>query len=335
MQTSPEQLESRLQTDLPPAIWIAGDEPLLLQENCDLVRQSAREQGFTEREVINAGSDFVWHNLLQSANSLSLFAERKLIDLRLPSVKLDNKAKEVLQQFVDMGAADTLLLISSPRVEKATQNTKWFKGIEGPSLFVPVWPVKADALPAWIMQRLQRHNLSADRDAVQLLAERVEGNLLAAAQEVEKLAIVSDGKHLDLDTVMQSVADSSRFDAFGLIDACLQGNAARGLKILSHLQAEGSEALMILNLLCAEVRKLARMAQQVEQGQNINGVMQSNRIWNNRKNMISSTLQRHNSQHFNAFLRRALIVDKAVKGEAPNNPWDELSSLVMRLSGTR
>ena len=334
MQIKPEQLLPTLNKSLPPLVWIACDDPLLLQEACDQVRASAREQGFSEREVMHAGNDFVWNDLLQSASAMSLFAERKLIDLRLASSKLDSGAKEALQYFAGHPSDDNLLLISSPKVEKAAQSTKWFKTIEGPGVFVAIWPVKTEELPRWISQRLKQKGMTADQDAIRLLAERVEGNLLAAVQEIEKLGIISDSQHLDLNTVMQAVADSARFNIFDLIDAALLGQSVRALKVLQHLQAEGAEPLMVLNLLVRELRSLCQMRREVEQGQNINGVIQSHRVWFNRKAAVGKALQQHSVTSLSAILSDSRIVEQSVKGIKPNNPWDELASLTLRLAGT-
>lgn len=335
MQVKPEQLISILEKQRLPAVWVAGDEPLLSQECCDSVRQFARQQGFTERQVMHAGADFNWSDLLQSASSLSLFAEQKLIDLRLTSAKLDPDGKQALSHYVANPPDDTLLLISSPRVEKASQNTKWFKAIEGPLAFVQIWPVKPEELPRWLGRRLQARGLQADNEALALLAERVEGNLLAAIQEVEKLTILSESGQVDSKLIARSVADSARYNVFGLLEACLAGHAARALRMLAHLQAEGAEPLMIVNILSQELRQLSVMRQAVDTGQNINGVLQQQRIWFNRKQAVSQALQRLTLQELSALLSIAWEVDQSVKGMALGNPWNSLADICLRMaSGT-
>ena len=333
MNIKPEALQSQLKNALPPCIWISGDDPLLLQESCDEVRAFAKTQGFADREVFHASRDFDWNHLIQAANSLSLFAERKIFDLRLASVKLDNNAKEALKYFVENPSEDNLLLISSPRIDKSMQKAKWFQAIEKPGYFVQVWPITNKDLPSWIVRRLKGHGMEADRDAVQLLADRVEGNLLAATQEIEQLAILSDSKQLNTRMVMQTVADSSRYSVFDLIDSCLLGDAARALKILSHLKAEGEEHLRLMNAMCAEVRSLITMREQIEEGHNINGVIQNFRVWYSRKAAVENALRNHSSQSLNGLLQLAQIIELSVKGRLPNNPWDELTNLTMGLSG--
>ena len=332
MQVKPEQLGAALAKNLPPLIWVSGDETLLVQEACDEVREFARNNHFGEREILDAGPAFNWNALLQSASNLSLFAEKKLMDLRLASPKLDNEAKEALREYANNPGEDNLLLITSARVEKAATSTKWFKAIESAGLFIQVWPINIQQLPQWIQRRMQHHGLSADPDALALLAERVEGNLLAAAQEVEKLAVLYEGQRLNPDMVMRAVADSSRFSIYTLIDAALAGNAARALNILYHLRAEGGEALHILNQLCKELRALTRMRAKVEQGQNLNGVMQTERVWKNRTQIVGTALKNHNVRKLEEMLKNARVVDQSVKGVLKNNAWDELADLLLRLA---
>lgn len=335
MQIKPEQLVDTLQKQRPPAVWVAGDEPLLSQECCDSVRLFARQQGFTEREVMHAGADFNWDDLLQSANSLSLFSEQKLIDLRLPTAKLDTDARQALTRYLASPPDDTLLLISSPRVEKASQNTKWFKALEAPLAFVQIWPVKTEELPRWLGQRLRDRGLTADEEALALLAERVEGNLLGAIQEIEKLSILGEGTRLDSEMIARAVADNARYNVFGLAEACLAGHAARTLRMLDHLRAEGAEALMIVNVLARELRLLSLMRQEVEAGQNINGVIQKHRIWYNRKQAVSQALQRLTTERLASLLETAWQVDQCVKGMIRGNPWDLLADICLELAGEK
>lgn len=333
MQIKTDQLLAQLQKQPVSVIWIAGDETLLVQESCDAVRKFAREQGFSDREVYSVNSQFDWNMLLEAGNSLSLFADRKLIDLRLSSAKLDNNAKKALQGYLENPSEDNLLLISSPRVEKASTQAKWFRQIEAAGYFVPVWPISNQQLPGWIRQRLRSQGMNADDQAVQILCQRIEGNLLAAAQEIDKLSLLSEGKDLDAQTVARAVADSSRFNVFSLIDDALQGHCSRALNILQHLQAEGEDALKILNFVCREIRNLIVMAAQVEKGQNINDVMQQNRVWGKRMPVVGMALSKHDSIALETMLEHAARIDQSVKGLNQLNTWDELSSLLMKIAG--
>jgi len=335
MLIKPEQLAARLKQTPPVLAWISGDETLLVQEACDTVRQYARAQGFCEREVLDVTPGFDWNQLLASNNSLSLFSERKLIDLRLGYGKLDEDARSALQACLDNPNPDNLLLLTTGKIEKAAQSTKWFKALEAKALFCQIWPVSETQLPQWIMQRLQQHGLSADAAAVQLLAERVEGNLLAAAQEIEKLRLLAKGDRLDAETVMAVVADNSRFNVYTLSDACLAGNGARAVKILEHLRAEGEQPLTILARLCFEIRNLCSMLADIEQGHNLHAVLQARGVWSSKTQMTSAALERHSQRSLLRLLERARRVDQSVKGLLEYRPWDELASLALGLSNPR
>jgi DNA polymerase-3 subunit delta len=334
VQLKAEQLLSQLEKKSVPLVWIAGDETLLVQEACDSVRLFARQQGFTDREIYTVTNSFDWHTLLESGNSLSLFAERKLIDLRLNSAKLDNEAKKALQSFLENPSEDNLLMISSPRVEKASTQTKWFREIEETGYFVPIWPITNQDLPGWIRQRLHKHGLKADEQALRILCQRTEGNLLATAQEIDKLSILSDSAELDAQTVARAVADSSRFNVFTLIDTALESHTGRALNILQHLKAEGEDALRILNFICREIRSLIAMAEEMRTGTSTSAVMQQYRVWRNRQGPVAVALRQHDPDSLQAMLDHAARIDQSVKGLNRLNTWDELADLLLELSGT-
>ena len=335
MQVKSEQVLSELNSKVPPAIWVAGDETLLVQENCDEIRKFAQEQGFTEREVYSVQGKFDWNILLEAGNSLSLFAEKKLIELRLNSAKLDDAGKKALHTYLENPSPDNLLLISSPKIEKAATNTKWFKQIDAKSFVVVIWPINSQNLAGWIRQRLKRHGLQANEHAIDIICQRTEGNLLATAQEIDKLSILADSKELDATMVARAVADSARFNVFTLIDTALGGNSGRALNILYHLKAESEDPLKILNFICRELRSLCKMAMLIEKGQSVNAAMQSERIWSSKKGPISTALNNHSLIQLQAFLNDASLIDQSVKGLNKLNTWDELSRLVLALSSNQ
>ncbi len=333
MQIKFEQLPQRLKQQPPALLWISGDETLLVQEACDLVRKFARDQGFGEREVIDAGTGFDWNQLLLSNNSLSLFAERKLIDLR--ASKLDEPARAVLVEYLANPNPDNLMLLTTGKIEKAAQSSKWFTSIESKALFCQIWPVSEQQLPQWIEQRLRARGLGIEREALQLLCDRVEGNLLAAAQELEKLQLHVSGTTITAASVLDLVADNARFTVFTLVDACLGGNTERALKILEHLQAEGDEPLALLAMLGRELRNLSAMLADMSRGQSARDVVQAHRVWGNKVQLTERALQVHNQRSLMDLLERARIVDQTVKGLLKRNVWDELSSLVLNFSNPR
>lgn len=335
MQVKPEQVLSELNNKVPPLIWVAGDETLLVQESCDEIRKFAQEQGFIEREVYTVQTKFDWNILLEAGNNLSLFAEKKLIDLRLNSAKLDDAGKKALHAYLEDPSPDNLLLISSPKIEKAATNTKWFKQIEAKAFVVVIWPINSQNLAVWIKQRLKRHDLVANEHAIDIICQRTEGNLLATAQEIDKLSILADSKELDAAMVARAVADSSRFNVFTLIDTALGGNSGRALNILYHLKAESEDPLKILNFICRELRSLCKMAMLIENGQSVNAAMQSERIWRNKMGPISTALNNHSLNQLQAYLSDASLIDQSVKGLNKLNTWDELARLVLALSSNQ
>lgn len=338
MKIKAEQLARNLKNNSLPVIWLSGDEPLLLQESADLVRAWYRDQGYVEREIFNVERGFNWSEFLQAGGNLSLFGERKIIELRLAASKLDEAARTALQSYIDDANPDFLILISSPRLEAPTLNTKWFKAIEAHAIVVQIWPINRDGLADWLQQRLLREHISADPQALQLLVDRVEGNLLAAMQEIEKLKLLANPEQdaqipLDANTVLQVVADNSRYTAFQAIDAALLGDIARAQKILVGLQAEDQAPQAVLAAIMRELRSLQPMVQKKEQGQGINAIIQSSRVWFNRKRAVGAALQRLSSRDVWVLLERARLADQAGKGMRQDNPWDHLSMLLLGLAG--
>lgn len=340
MKLKAEQLKRHLQQEPKPLYWLAGDEPLLMQESADLIRSHFKNQGFGEREVFSVERGFNWEQFSQAYGNLSLFAEQKIIELRLSSSKLDEAGKQALQAVCSEPSADNIVLISSPKLESSTLNTKWFKAIESTGAFVQIWPINRDNLPTWLEQRLLRAGIQADPEALQLLLDKIEGNLLAAMQEIEKLKLLANQEgsqpiQLDGKTVMQVVADSSRFSAFQLVDTALLGDLARAEKILYGLRSEDIFPLVILGSITRELRSLLPMVEKRESGQGVNAILQSYRVWFNRKQAVGAALNRLHTDDIWQMLSHAREIDQAIKGMSLANPWDELSLLVATLAGHR
>ncbi|QXH52166.1 DNA polymerase III subunit delta [Pseudomonas fakonensis] len=339
MKLAPAQLNKHLQGQLAPVYIVSGDDPLLCQEAADAIRAAARQQGFDERQVFSADANFDWGNLLLAGASLSLFAQRRLLELRLPSGKPGDKGAAALMEYCANPAEDTLLLISLPKLDGSAQKTKWGKAlIEGPQCqFIQIWPVDAQQLPQWINQRLSQAGLSAQRDAVDLIAARVEGNLLAAAQEIEKLKLLADGNQITVETVQAAVADSARFDVFGLVDAILNGEAGHALRMLEGLRGEGVEPPVILWALARELRLLAGLAQQFSQGVPLDKAFSQARppVWDKRRPLVSKALQRLSAQRWAMLLQDAQRIDAQIKGQAEGSPWTSLARLSLLMAGQR
>jgi len=262
MIVKPEQLHRHLQQELKPVYLISGDEALLMQESCDSVRLSSKAAGFIERELYDIDAKFHWEDVHHSLNSLSLFADKKVIELRFKSSKIGDGSKHIIE-IVDNLSPDILLLILMPKIDKTTLNSKLCTAIDKVGAIVQIWPIERNKLPEWITQRLSDKGISASSDAIQFLADNVEGNLLAAKQEIEKIALI-DHKNIDLTQMTEIISNSSRYTIFNLADRCLSGDTQAAIKTLSGLQSEGVEATLILWCLTKELRVLHRLCNSTE-----------------------------------------------------------------------
>ena len=328
-----DQLARQLVAGLSPVYFIHGDETLLVGECADAVRSTARQQGFSDRQVFSADSGFDWTNLLAASDSLSLFSERRILELRLPTGKPGREGARVLCEYTERIPEDTVLLIISAKLETAARRSKWVQALDSVGVSVPVWPVEAAQLPAWIERRMRVHKMRPSREALQLIADRVEGNLLAAAQEIEKLYLLHGPGALDLETVAELVADSARYDIFVLVDAALAGDAAYAQRVLAGLRAEGVEPVLVLWALSREIRSLESMARAIQGGVSLRRVLTERRVWDKRKPLISGVLQRIRGRQWWTLLQRCAELDRVIKGRAPGSAWDELLQLTMWLAG--
>ncbi|WP_426415938.1 DNA polymerase III subunit delta [Aestuariirhabdus sp. LZHN29] len=333
MKLRAEQLANHLKKGIAPLYIVSGDDPLQQQECCDSIRRAARDQGISEREMMHAEGNFDWSDLLESANSLSLFADRKLIELRVPNGKPGDKGSKALVAYAENASPDNTLLLVLPKLDVSAQRSKWFKSVDKVGISIQLWPIDATALPGWIQQRLAAAGLTSTADAVQILADRVEGNLLAAQQEIEKLKLLANGQHVDAETVNSAVSDSARYDIFSLVDSSLAGDATHSARMLNGLRAEGSEPTVILWALTRELRSMATMARLQQQGQGIEQILKSQRVWEKRKQPVRKALIRLSERDWRNLLRHAARIDRTIKGLEAGNVWDELSALSLRMAG--
>ena len=333
MRVYPEKLAAHLQKNLLPVYLVSGDEPLLLQECCDLVRREARAQGCTDREIIDAGKGFDWQEILHSATSMSLFAERKLVELRLPSGKPGADGSKALCQYLEIASGDDVLLMVAGKIDKQSTNSKWFKALDKAGAVIQVWPVDNRKLPGWLRQRVSAAGMGIDDEALQLLSDRVEGNLLAAVQEVEKLKLLVSDTQITARNVIDAVSDNARYTVFELADMALQGDAAASLHILHGLRGEGTEPTVALWALTREIRTLHEVILECSNGQGAMQALNTRRVWKNRIPLMQAALARHNPESAAGMLEQALQVDGSIKGFADGKPWDNLESLVLLLCG--
>ncbi|ACL73357.1 DNA-directed DNA polymerase [Thioalkalivibrio sulfidiphilus HL-EbGr7] len=331
MRLKPEQLARHLEQGLAPVYLFAGDEPLQLMEAADAVRAAARTRGYTEREVFTADRSFDWSALTAASDSLSLFAERRILELRLPTGKPGTQGAKALEAYCLRLPEDTLLLVHAGKLEKSAANSKWVKSLEQAGVMIQVWPLSLAETAGWIARRLRSRGLVPDEPAVRLLAERVEGNLLAAAQEVEKLALLRGEGSLDADGVLEAVSDAARYTIYDLADAALAGDSARAVHVLNGLRGEGVDAVLILWALSREVRSLTDIAEQMEAGTPAAQAMKS--VWAKRAPLVKKALARHRAPAWRALLALCARTDRVIKGQAPGSPWDELLQLTIGLAG--
>ncbi len=325
----PQQLSNNLQQGLQPIYLISGDETLLVQECCDQIRTACKEQGFTERETHHVDAKFNWDDVLLSSNSMSLFCDKKLIELHCKSEKIGDGGSKGLQALIQDPNPDTIFLVIMPKLAAAQQKSKWFKAVDALGVTLPIWPIDRANLPEWIKTRLHQHGLSATDDAVTFIADNVEGNLLAAQQEIEKLRLLAKSDKIDLQTVTEMVSNSSRYTVFNLTDKCLAGDISAAMRTLGGLKAEGTEPILILWSLTRELRVLHRIQTAQEQGQPMNQAMRNERIFDSRQGIVQRALGRLHKNKIEMLLRKARLIDQSVKGIKKDSPWVQLEQLTV------
>ncbi len=335
MQIKPEQLGPKLRGQLAPVYFISGDDPLRVMEAADAVRAQARAQGYDEREVLSVQPGFDWGALESAAGSLSLFSQRRIIDLRLPTGKPGDVGARALRGYAEHTPEETILLITAGKLEPSARRSKWVQALDRAGIVVFVWPLDAKEFPAWVRARMRQRGLEPTAGAVALLAERVEGNLLACIQEIDKLYLLQGVGPVDADAITAMVADSARYDVFTLVDAALGGDGVRCSRILHGLQGEGVAAPMVLWALVRELRQLVSMADAVAGGESVPGVLARFRVWQGRKALTGQALGRLSGTACRDLLRHCARVDRAIKGRGEGNPWDELLQLTLRLAGVK
>jgi DNA polymerase-3 subunit delta len=332
-----EQLDGALKKALSPIWLVSGDEPLLTDEAAAEIRTAARAKGYAERQSWQAETHFDWRGWLAGFDSLSLFSNLRLVELRLPTGKPGVEGGKTLEAWAANPPADTILLITSPRLDKASLSTKWASAIERVGVLVQTAPPSIERLPDWIGERLSRHSLKADREILDWLAMRVEGNLLAAHQEIEKLSLLAPPRQpgqsvkLSLKTVREAVTDVARYDVSDLSDAFLKGDAARFCRVLDGLQNEGEALVLILTVLGNEIRTLYRIAAGLAQGQRMPALMQASRVWDSKQPLVERALKRAGPEKLSWAMRGLSRLDRAAKGLLREDAWDELKQLSLAL----
>lgn len=341
MRLRPDQLPAHLErAGLAPVWFVSGDEPMQKLEVGDTLREFARAQGIEERVVVDAEArDFKWSALHDATANRSLFASRRLIELRLGARKPSKEGSGVLHELLSRGNGGDVLLMSSARVDSGTRRTKWFAklraAIDQAGVIMEVWPLPASRLPGWIQARVQQSGKHIDHDAAELIAQRVEGNLLAARQEIDALCLLVSEEQITADEVMRSVSDSARFDVFSLTEGACAGDIDRTLRVLHGLQAEGVEPMALFGAVMWDFRRLCRIAARYEEGQELAGLFKRFNIWDRqRQAAVRRALQRHSASALRRLLVGAAHIERRIKSShsRPQSIWDDFSLLLVRLA---
>ncbi len=333
MSINPAQLQGQLKSGLAPVYLLAGEEPLLLQEAADAIRAKARAEGYGEREVLHVETGFDWHRLHAAGENLSLFSSRRILELRLGDKGPGVGGAEALTAWLANPAPDTLLITHAGKLDKRGRESAWFSAFERTGIAVYAWPVSGAELTRWIEARLRSAGLRADGEATEMLSARTEGNLLACAQEIEKLKLLCPDAVVTTERVQEATADSARFDVFDLVDRILQGQPAAVLQILNRLREEGVDVVPIIFVLAGTLRQLYRAGRAIESGSSPDRAMASVGVFRSRQPGFQKALKRLPSTKVLDFIKDACWVDRAAKGAAPAEPWSELVKLAARLSG--
>jgi DNA polymerase-3 subunit delta len=335
MQLAPAQLASHLKQGLQALYVLVGDEPLAHRECLDAIRQAARLQGFDERNSLLVERAFNWQQIASYGASISLFASRRLLEINVPSGKPGVEGGKALQALASQPLSDTTALIILPKLEREAKNSAWFSALEKQAVVINLEEVPASQLPKWIGARLAQQGQQASPATLEFLAHQVEGNLLAANQEVQKLGLLHPAGELSDDAVRQAVLNVSRYDAFQLGEAVLAGDSARTVRILQGLQDEGENAVAVMNPLMWVLRPLLGIKQAELRGENVMQAMTSARIYGERQALVKRALSRLSLRQLEAALQKLADIDKTAKGVMQGDAWLEISRLCFGLAGVR
>lgn len=332
MQLPIEALPRHLNSGLKPLYVVHGDALLLAIEAADSIRTAARNAGYTERDTLIAEQHFKWGELKSCAQSLSLFAQRKIVDLRIPSGKPGTEGGQALQEYAANLNEDVLTLITLPKLDWTAQKSQWFSALEKNGVVICADDIPRSRLPEWLAGRLRRQGQSTDNATLEFLADRSEGNLIAAFQEIQKLGLLFPEGELSFDQVKEAVMDVARYDIFKLSEAMLTGDAARYAHILDGLRAEGTATVLILWAISEEIRTIGKMLLAVRRGLSAADALREVRVRRDKQSLIENAVRRARFPQVERAIAHCARIDKTIKGLRDGDIWDELLQLGMRFS---
>jgi DNA polymerase-3 subunit delta len=334
MELRPEDIGAHLARGLAPLYVIWGDEPLAMLEAEDAIRATALGSGH-ERTVFTVQGKFDWSVIFGQADNFSLFAQKKLVEIRIANGKPGVDGSAALARYADKLPADTVSIISLPGLEWKQTKSKWFEALSAQGIVIQSRDVPLEQMPAWIGRRMAANNQQASREALEFLANRLEGNLLAARQEIDKLALLLPPGRLSLEDVEQAVTDVSRFDVADIQDAMLAGDSARCARILDSLKQEGEAVPKIMWQIGATLRLLYKLKSALKQGQPLAATLKANRIWDKRQGLVQAALKRVSDEKLAATLTDAARIDRQAKGLEGGDPWDDMLRLCLNLGAAK
>jgi DNA polymerase III subunit delta len=335
MRLDASQLKQHLTQNLSPLYVLVGDEPLSQSECLDAIRQAARRAGADERSSFTVERSFNWQSIQQFGQALSLFASQRILEIHIPSGKPGVEGSKALIELANHLIPDTTIIITLPDLEREAKNSAWFGALQAASTLIELKEVTPSQLPNWLAARLKMQNQSTDAATLAFIAHQVEGNLLAAHQEVQKLGLLYPAGEISAEAVRESVLNVSRYDAFQLGEAVLAGDTERTTRILQGLQDEGETAVAIMNPLMWVLRPLVRIKYAEKNGENINNAMSNARIYGERQNLVKRALARLSLRTLEAALQKLCDIDKTAKGVMQGDAWLELSRLCFGLAKVR
>ncbi len=321
MQLDANKLSFSVDKGLAPVYLISGDEPLQQGEAVDLIRKKARSEGFLNREVLHVEGRFNWNQLLGVYLTQSLFSEKNLIELNLPTAKPGREGSQAIEKVIRDLSTDNVLIIIAGKLDKASKNTKWFKSIDQHGVVVQVWPLFENKLYSWLNQRLKRKGMTTDQQGIKLLADSVEGNLLAAVQEIEKLHAIHGAVQLSVNDIINAVADNARYDVFKLGDSLLAGNSARTVQVLNGLLGEKLAAPVILWALMRELRIMAGLSFERASTGRTDATFKKHHVWDSKKSQYMQALSRGNIHQWQCLIQACAKAERITKGVEPGDEW--------------
>lgn len=332
--TRVEQLSATLDKGFAPVYFFSGDEPLQLGEAADAVRSAARQAGFN-REVFEVDARFRWQSLVQASDSLALFSDQKLLDIRLPSGKPGQEGAKVLSALAQQSGDEVVLLISAGKIASASTKSKWYQTLEQHGVVLQVWPLSGADLLRWVERRMAAQKMTTDQDGLRAIAHRVEGNLLAAAQEVDKLYMLHGTGFIAASDIFEQVADQARYDVFTLVDQVLMGRVAQVDRVLAALRQEGVAEPVVLWALARETRLLVQIASAQSSGTSLANAFRQHRVWQQRQAILTAALKRLKLDQLQRILLNCARIDRVIKGQVAGDAWAGLLEICLSMAGVK